>query len=589
MVNPIGNSNPQFTSNAPIPQPISNIISTFVNTLLTTGTVTSESTPSMPTTVLASPPSTPGVGISLPQLQELVQWWQQTQSGAQLPTGSTLPSAGNSQQFLNILLQSAGNSGLSSEQLQQLLLLLGRQGVLASNLFRGNWDALSQAFVHLATSASTATPLDMTTSLAQLIYMTVTSQAAKESAHFCYEQCGECCTKECCCPSCGCPDGKCGCGSFGRFCCGLWRNLCGIRRQHYFIDLESLENLEEKYGKAVLFMALYSCGVNTLALLAGGESGKIPSLDVLEKACRACSTDFSEILSQQSMDIWCDGLQDVSSLLQNSFWRNCILKGMSQPLLNFYEDENKLKEQVRVISPWGNGTTHVANPFDMDKIANTLPKLQVHSIKENSTASLKLMTAAAVMQITARVLTEATDGGTRPCWLTSNQLMSLLAIILAHYHLYLVPGTGDLNRGNILTHPLLVSLMKDLVEIREQQHHDQRHSPGRKASYKRGTNFNEPIAKRYLDLAQKCFENTETRKQHLLDPKERDLFIVNMSKKWMKAAGLEQPSRPRTQQPRASYDLSEQPSTSGVERTPRPPLIRQPRQEGTEGTQETLF
>ncbi|SPN73539.1 hypothetical protein C10C_0369 [Chlamydia serpentis] len=441
--------------------------------------------------------------------------------------------------------QGGGGSTTSPDnQLQQLLSLLTQASTSQQGWGSSQTGNSIQALLNLLSAAGSAAtnPLGTAASLAQIIYAAVTSPEAKRASQFCYDHCGDSCQNNCCCPACGVPDGKYGCGGFGRLFCGLWKNCCGIKdnQNNSTISLEALEDLEKKYGKAVLLTALSQLGVDTLSLLSGVPLVAFPSCEQIVGECERCSMDFSEILKTQSMDMWADAATYVNDLLQDTFWNNAISSGIAK--CSDLQHEASYEGKIIVTSPWGGGDDQVCSLFDMERIGMTLSLLNVFSKEKQKETCIGIRLSASCMHLLACIFSAATNGGVTPIWLTKNQMMALVVVVLAYYQCYFVPGTGDSQRANLLEKPSVQAVIERGMRMRvETERKRGAFRTGGKAAAKT-RHLNQGLSlSNYMELAETCFKKTSEKMSLLNDPNNvsgRDQCIHRCSEAWARAAGI---------------------------------------------------
>ncbi len=461
---------------------------------------------------------TPGVlggGTPLQQIQGLLSGLSSI--GGTSTSGTSSP-GGMHEQFLRLLLQQTGGSGglsQTSNQFQQLFHLLAQ----ATNPQGGSpTNPLGNTAAMLNLLSTTGSPLGMTASLAQIIYAALTSPGAKKASEFCYNYCGEACQRNCCCPTCGCPDGQCGCGGFGRFCCGLWKNCCGIgdASEEIIIPLEELEELEKRYGKAILLTALAQLGIDTMSLLSGQRLDQFPSMMELVNACEQCSRDFYELLEAQSMDLWVDASDFVKDLLEDSFWKQAIVAGISKD--SSRQIETNFEEKILVIPSLGEQGGESCSYFNMKRLCMTFPKLRVHSPKAGDRGAMGVGLAAKCMNILATIFLAATHGGKTPVWITKQHLMALIIVVLASCGYYFLPATGNPDRGNILNDPAVTALLKECYgsQVEVGRRREAYRTPGGKvtAKVRHRTDLSKDF---YKELAFECFDNYDKEKKALLE------------------------------------------------------------------------
>lgn len=195
----------------------------------------------------------------------------------------------------------------------------------------------------------------------------------------------------------------------------------------------------------------------------------------------------------------------------------------------------------------------------------SFPSLKVFSLKKNGCENMGIQLSASCMNLLMSIFFVATNGGSTPIWITKENLMALVALVLSHYQCYFVPATGDPQRGNILGNPEVNAILARGMGMRVD------------LERKRG---GESSSSRYLELAARCFENSLTKTSLLSDAnnvQERDKCLLQMSTSLMHTAGLnlQRPPVPTPSgvtahpQPQPDPVVTSQPSLLGArERSP---------------------
>lgn len=64
--------------------------------------------------------------------------------------------------------------------------------------------------------------------------------------------------------------------------------------------------------------------MDVVGILAGSAAVSLPPIEEIEEACRKASTNFVNILRQQTADMWCAAAARFSSITEDNFWKGCI-------------------------------------------------------------------------------------------------------------------------------------------------------------------------------------------------------------------------------------------------------------------------
>lgn len=476
-------------------------------------------------------PVASGGGLTLEDLTKLLDIVKQTSQvqqqsegarGGSAPTGRITSSGrsgdGSLQQILGGLTTSGGTQNLSSlletlggnqdlsallgalgdkntkDQLSALLSVLNGKGNSTLTSVSKSVSDLATAVTNLlsATSASESVGSAMSASLsvAQLIYYAATSEAARKSGQFCHRECGPSCMGNCGCPGCGCPEGECGCGWFGKFFCNLWGSICGV--DSYSSELlTELERLEKHHGKSVLLIALSNLQLDVVGILAGNVKVSLPPVKDIEEACKAVSQDFVNILQKQSAGLWCAAATKFSSMLEDGFWRGCIVKALSYPTEKMNED--LLEKMVYVISTSAGGKA--CSNYNTSRMAESMSEVKIVCPKKGKAKNLGVLQVAGITELVSRVLWIASDEGSRPVWISTEDLMTLVAIVCARSRISFASQDGTAIESRIYDDPRI----KELFAVARQEKEGQ------------GGVQTLQISQQFVQLAERCFSSTSQR------------------------------------------------------------------------------
>ncbi|BAE81390.1 hypothetical protein [Chlamydia felis Fe/C-56] len=415
------------------------------------------------------------------------------------------------------LFQGQGGGGLQ-QGLAGLAGLMAGRGASSSNL--------SSVITAISGLSGLAGPAGVAvSSIASLLAAAASSEAVQRSGRFCYDNCHSCCEGNCGCPGCGCAFGQCGCGSFGHWLCGIYGNCCGVQVAARKALEKDLKEIEEEYGDTVLLIALSNLGTNTVGLLAGDTSISVPPLDLIRRECTYCSRDLPRILQSQTSIMWANAAQRVSQVTRNGFLRRCFVSGLT----SFCDiNPSRLERLVRIVYPWGGDRGVVcAAPFNMEKIARTLPDLTIMPRGHRTPCALGTMTAASVMQILGMILMKATQGE-RQIWIGVEDLMTLVCMILASKGHSIYSETISLTQTRIYQGEEMQNLMAEVEGRRRFQER------------LRGPIPSAPIHNPYIELAVRCFSENAQRAERLRNPRDesRNQLLRDLSSRWMLAAGI---------------------------------------------------
>ncbi|AAP05137.1 hypothetical protein CCA_00390 [Chlamydia caviae GPIC] len=422
-----------------------------------------------------------------------------------------------------------GHTGTSIQHgLGAIANLVSGQGSTASNV-----GAAVQALSGLAGLAGPAGVA--VGGVASLLAAAVTSEPVRRGGRFCYDNWHTGCEGNCCCPQCGCEEGECGCGSLGRCLCGLFGNCCGVGVDARRELEQQLREIEAEYGDSIFLIALSNLGIDTVALLSGSTALILPSLDRIREECGHCSRDLPGILKRKTNAMWAAAAQCYDNVLRNPSLRASFVAGMAGRC-----DINaaQLADDIRILHLWGgDGSLVVASPFDMEKLALTLPELNVTSRRSPVAGPLGAITAAVVMQDLARVLMKASHGR-RQIWLSVNDLMTLTCMILAYRGISIVSDDVFTEGSKIHRRADMRRLFTDI---------DNRRFLNERT---RGPAPYETLVNPYVELATRCFAESAARAERMRRPGDasREELLTSLSSRWMLAAGIT-PANPVVAQP----------------------------------------
>lgn len=371
--------------------------------------------------------------------------------------------------------------------------------------------------------------------VAGLIYTAATSSAARKSGQFCHEECGDKCAGNCGCPGCGCANGECGCGRFGSCFCSWWGLICGVDKNN---DLkEALEKLERDHGRAVLLLALSNLNVDVVKVLSGQGSIELPRIDEIEEACKNVSLNFVSILQNENECAWIEAFKNSEEVLASSFWRECLVRALVDSSLEV--EESVLTDCVLVTSPLSENML-ACSPFELLRVAEALPRIKVRSCQETSPKKLGVMQVAAITQVVAKILVNATGGGLRPIWLSKEQLMSLIAMVIVQSG-YSFASCED---GSLPIHQEMKNLTEEVCQKKLQK---------AQSSVEVDPQKGKVVREKFVDIADQCCKLAQRRNTILDDPnnkEQRDDLIMQMSQSRLSAVGIRPAgSRPGTPAP----------------------------------------
>lgn len=360
-----------------------------------------------------------------------------------------------------------------------------------------------------------------------LIYTAATSKAARQTGIFCHQECSDKCAGNCGCPGCGCANGECGCGSLGSCFCSWWGMICGVDKNNEL--KQKLEELELRYGKAVLLMALSSLNINVVDVLSGQGSINLPPIGEIESACSLVSTDFVDILQHESESAWLSAFVNSNEVLSMPFWRECITRAFVDPSCDL--DENLLTDKVIVTTPLSEGML-VCAPFELVKVAHALPRIKVRSDQEDAPRNLGVMQVANMIQLVAKIFANATGGGERPVWLSKEQLMSIISVVVVQSGYHLVPRDQEILPINQEMKLLMEEICQKKLQKAQSSMETDPHDKKRR------------VEDKFVSIANLCCKQERRRATILQDPNnvtERDELILRMSQSWLAAAGIRPP------------------------------------------------
>ncbi|KZN26901.1 hypothetical protein [Chlamydia pecorum] len=481
------------------------------------------------------PATSGGGGLSLEDVKKLLDLAKQS-SQAQQPSSGTRGTSDSSMggitssgtlggtHDLSSLLGALGNKDTKDQLSAVLSTLNGKENsTLAaavnsmSDLGKAISNLLSATNLQETSEAATSTTL----SLAQLIYLAATSETARKSGQFCHRECGPSCIGNCGCPGCGCSKGECGCGWFGRCFCNWWGLICGVDRTSQTLQTE-LERLEKVYGKSVLLIALSHLNMDVVGILAGSAAVSLPPIEEIEEACRKASTNFVNILRQQTADMWCAAAARFSSITEDNFWKGCIVKALAYPTEKM--NEELLENKVCVIST-GAGGKFCSN-YNISCMAESMYGLKI--VCQEKVKSLGILQIAEMIELVSKVLWIATDEGNRPTWISTEKLMSLVAVVLARSNLSFASRDGTAEESKIFDKIMVKELFEADMRGKDRQ--------GEKQTFQ--------ISQKFVHLAENCFGKALQKQEILQDSRnvrERDALILSMSNRWLLAAGIRSP------------------------------------------------
>ncbi|ETF37448.1 hypothetical protein [Chlamydia pecorum] len=401
-----------------------------------------------------------------------------------------------------------------------------------SNLISSTMPQQSQGG---ASNQSLAANAAMT--ISGLIYSAATSKAARKTGIFCYQECSDKCAGNCGCPGCGCANGECGCGKFGSCFCRWWGMICGADKHDEL--RQKLEELEARYGKAVILMALSNLNINVVDVLSGQGRINLPPIDEIESACSLVSTQFVDILQHESESAWLCAFVNSGEVLSIPFWRECIVRALVDPSCDL--DENLLTDKVMVTTPLSESML-VCAPFELVKVAHALPRIKVTSDQEDTPRNLGVMQVANMIQLVAKIFANATGGGERPVWLSKEQLMSIISVVLVQSGYHLVSRDQE----GLPIYQEMKLLMEEVCQKKLQKAQSSMETDPRDKK--------RMVEDKFVSIANMCCKQEKRRATVLQDPNnvsERDELILRMSQSWLAAAGI-RPSPSRAGTPAAS-------------------------------------
>ncbi|EPJ24912.1 hypothetical protein CP09DC78_0834 [Chlamydia psittaci 09DC78] len=282
-------------------------------------------------------------------------------------------------------------------------------------------------------------------SILSLVSGVLQSETTRRVMQSCYDGCADSCSGNCGCVSCGCAEGAGGCGGFGSLLCGLFAGCFNLDTRRGAITEDEFRKLETKYSSAVVLVALNNLGVNTVDLLAGKRVG-LPTLDQIKVECDLASKDLNKIIKSKSKEMWGEAACNYAHILSRPLLKEGIISGLSNHHIVINND--KLRGKVMIDCSWGSqGFIATNEPFDAERLVSSLVSLVVMKA-ESEDADAKVhrrlgaSDASSVMTHVSRILSAAVSYGDN-IWLSTEDLMTLVCIVLAHKNLVVVDETGS--------------------------------------------------------------------------------------------------------------------------------------------------
>lgn len=133
-----------------------------------------------------------------------------------------------------------------------------------------------------------------------------------------------------------------------------------------------------------------------------------------------------------------------------------------------------------------------------------------------------------MIELVSKVLWIATDEGNRPISISTEKLMSLVAVVLARSNLSFASRDGTAEESKIFDKTMVKELFEADMRGKDRQ--------GEKQPFQ--------ISRRFVQLAEKCFGKALQKQEILQDSRnvrERDALILSMSNRWFLAAGIRSP------------------------------------------------
>ncbi|MEF9519880.1 hypothetical protein SBV45_04805 [Chlamydia crocodili] len=387
-------------------------------------------------------------------------------------------------------------------------------------------------------------------SIVSLVAGVLQSETTRRVMQSCYDGCADSCSGNCGCAGCGCADGAVGCGGFGSFLCGIFAGCFNLDTRQGGITEEEFKKLESKYSSAVVLIALNNLGVNTVDLLAG-KHVVLPNLDQVKSECESASKDLNRIIKSKTKEMWGEAASNYSNLLSHPVLKEGIIAGLSNR--HIIINDNRLRAKVLIDCSWGShGFVSTNEPFDSSRLVGSLTSLVV--MKRGDTVHRRLGAADAsdVMTCVSRILSASVSTGNN-IWLSTEDLMTLVCIVLAYRNLSVVDGEGS---ENTRIHD--VQEVKDLFAVVEENRvRVERNKPSDiRAS------MNASVLYTHIARNASKKENNYRSFKDRARTEVRDNLVIKMSMPWMRASGLvlknastqpcDEVDRPVVRSPRAS-------------------------------------
>ncbi|AAP05136.1 hypothetical protein [Chlamydia caviae] len=363
-------------------------------------------------------------------------------------------------------------------------------------------------------------------SIVSLVSGMLQSETTRRVMQSCYDGCADSCTGNCGCTGCGCAEGAAGCGGFGSLLCGLFAGCFNLNTGRSGVTEEDFKKLEDKYSSAVVLIALNNLGVNTVDLLAG-RSKVLITLDALKAECDSSSKDLNKIIKSKSREMWGEAACNYSQILSHPVLKEGIVVGLSNR--NIVINEKRLQGKVLIDCSWGSqGFISTNEPFDSQRLVGSLVSLVVMKKEDKVHRRLGANDAAAVMTSVSRILSAAIAEGEN-IWLSTEDLMTLVCIVLAHRNFSVVDGEGSENTRIFKTQEikdLFATVEENRIRLERTQQGDIRAGLNATVLYAniaRNESKKETGYRVFKDKAR-----TEVRNN----------LVTRMSMPWMRASGL---------------------------------------------------
>ncbi|WP_366223780.1 hypothetical protein [Chlamydia buteonis] len=375
-------------------------------------------------------------------------------------------------------------------------------------------------------------------SILSLVSGVLQSETTRNVMQSCYDGCADSCSGNCGCVGCGCAKGAGGCGRFGSFLCGLFAGCFNLDSRRGAITEDEFRKLETKYSSAVVLVALNNLGVNTVDLLAGKRVG-LPTLDRVKAECHLASKDLNKIIKGKSKEMWGEAACNYARILSRPLLKEGIISGLSNHHIIINNDN--LRGKVMIDCSWGSqGFVATSEPFDSERLVRSLVSLVVMKAEDGDEDAkvhrrLGVSDASSVMTHVSRILSAAVSYGDN-IWLSTEDLMTLVCIVLAHKNLVVVDETGsDKTRihRNQEIQQLLETVQEKYVQLERNKRSDIRASMNASVLYTH-------IARKVSNIARRVSkkENNNRDLKDRAKTEVRDNLVVKMSMPWMRAAGL---------------------------------------------------